>query len=122
MELLKPEQINKIRKDQTREIVNKNERLVTSLKRVLKLQNDIDFDQDKAKKVKDYEVWCKDLQDKMSKELSTLKAYQKLTDDKKEEYYNIVARVDALQDKELDLKESIGRLELQVKWLENSPK
>lgn len=114
MELFKKEQINAKRKDQTRELMVKNERLIKSLRKVLDLQNDIEFDQDKAKKVKDYQVWCEDLQKKMSKELGNLKAYEKLVDDKKEEYYGLVAKRDEIEDKIMDLKEELGRLELQV--------
>ena len=56
--------------------------------KILKLQNDIDFDADKAKKVKEYQIWCEDLQEKISKELGNLKAYEKLVEEKKEQYYN----------------------------------
>ena len=75
MQLFQKEQINSKRKEQTRELTLKNERLATSLRKVLALQKDIEFDADKAKKVADYQVWCEDLQKKMSKELANLKAY-----------------------------------------------
>ena len=114
MQLFKREQIHKIKKDQTRELVVQNERLIASLKKKLALQNDIEFDADKAKKVRDYEVWCKDLQDKMEKELRNLKAYQKLVDDKKEEYYGLITSYDALQDRIILQKEELNKLELQV--------
>lgn len=114
MQLFSKEQINTKRKEQTRELVVKNERLVNSLKKVLNLQKDIEFDADKAKKVKDYQIWCEDLQKKMAKELGNLNAYKKLVDEKKEEYYNLVARKDEIEDKILDRKEELGRLDLQV--------
>ena len=116
MKLFQKEEILKSRKDQTRELVLKNERLIKSLRKVLNLQNDIEFDADKAKKVKDYQVWCEDLQKKMSKELGNLKAYEKLVDEKKEEYYNLVVRKDEIEDKMTDLKEETGRLELQINF------
>lgn len=116
MQLLSPEKINSKRKEQTRELTLKNERLATSLRKVLALQKDIEFDADKAKKVADYQIWCEDLQKKMSKELANLEAYKKLVEDKKEEYYNLVAKIDELQDKTFDLKEEISRLILQVEW------
>jgi hypothetical protein len=116
MQLFSKEQINGKRKDQTRELTLKNERLAGSLRKVLNLQKDIEFDADKAKKVADYQVWCEDLQKKMSKELANLTAYTKLVDDKKEEYYNLVARYDELEDKILDRKEELGRLDLQVNF------
>ena len=114
MQLFSKEQINKGRKDQTRELTLKNERLASSLRKILNLQNEIEFDTDKAKKVKDYQVWCEGLQTKMSKELANLKAYEKLVDEKKEEYYNLVAKIDAIEDKIIDLKEEHSRLQLQL--------
>ena len=114
MQLFKKEEILKVRKDQTRELVLKNERLVKSLRKVLDLQNDIEFDADKAKKVKDYQIWCEDLQKKMSKELGNLKAYEKLTEDKREEYYLLVGKMDEIEDKIMDRKEELAKLDAQV--------
>lgn len=116
MQLFQKEQINSKRKEQTRELTLKNERLATSLRKILALQKDIEFDADKAKKVADYQIWCEDLQKKMSKELSNLEAYKKLVDEKKEEYYNLVARKDEIEDKILDRKEELGRLDLQLSF------
>lgn len=114
MKLFDKETINAKRKDQTRELTMKNERLVVSLKKILTLQNDIDFDADKAKKVADYQIWCKDLQDKMAKELGNLNAYKKLVEDKKEDYYGLINSFDALEDKILDKREELEKLEMMV--------
>jgi len=114
MKLFSKEQVNKVKKDQTRELVLKNQRLAKSLRKILSLQKDIEFDADKARKVKNYQVWCEDLQTKMSKELANLVAYKKLVEEKKEEFYNLVARKDALEDKIIDLKEELEKLQLQV--------
>lgn len=114
MRLFQKTEIEKGRKEQTRELTLKNERLATSLRKILNLQKDIEFDADKAKKVKDYQVWCEDLQTKMSKELGNLKAYEKLVDEKKEEYYNLVARKDEVEDRIITLKEELEKLSLQV--------
>jgi len=114
MQLFSKEQINSKRKEQTRELTLKNDRLAKSLRKVLALQNDIEFDADKAKKVEDYQTWCADLQTKMSKELANLEAYKKLIEEKKEEYYNLVAKTDAIEDRILDKQEELKKLELQV--------
>jgi len=114
MQLFSKETINSKRKDQTRELTLKNDRLASSLRKTLALQNDIEFDADKAKKVADYQVWCQDLQTKMSKELANLNAYKKLAEDIKEEYYNLVARKDEIEDKILDRKEELTKLDTQV--------
>ena len=114
MLLFSKEQVNTKRKEQTRELTIKNERLATSLRKILKLQKEVEFDTDKAKKVKDYQIWCEDLQVKMSKELGNLEAYKKLVDEKKEEYYNLVASYDALEDRILDKKEELDKLNIQV--------
>jgi len=114
MKLFQKETINLKRKEQTRELTLKNERLAVSLRKILNLQKDIEFDADKAKKVKDYQVWCEDLQTKMSKELGNLNAYKKLVEDKKEEYYGLITNLDLLQDKILDRKEELRKQELRV--------
>lgn len=116
MQLFTKETINKTRKDQTRELMLKNQRLIDSNRKVLALQDDIEFDADKAKKVKEYQVWCDDLQKKMSNELGNLKAYKKLVEDKKEEYYKVLEIKDSLEDKILTLTEEKDKLEIQVKW------
>lgn len=114
MQLFTPEKINKNKKEQLRELTLKNDRLAISLRKLLNLQKDIEFDADKAKKVKEYQVWCEDLQNKQSKELANLKAYEKLTEEKKEEYYELVAKKDGIEDSIIDLKEELSRLELLV--------
>lgn len=113
-QLFTKEVINQKRQEQNRELTRKNEKLITSLRKILSLQKDIDFDADKAKKVKEYIQWCKDLQDKQSTELGNLKAYEKLVEDKKEEYYQLIELKDAIEDKILTLKEESNRLDLQV--------
>lgn len=114
MKLFTKEEINKNRKDQTRELMIKNDRLIASNRKILSLQKDIEFDADKAKKVKEYEVWCADLQTKMGKELKNLTAYQKLVEDEKEKYYKLIQSVDALEDKLIDGQEELSRLDLQI--------
>lgn len=116
MELFKPEQINKVRKEQTRELIAKNDRLAKSMRKLLGLQKDIEYDADKAKKVKEYQIWCEDLQKKMDRSLGTLKAYDKLLEEKKEQYYELVAKKDAIEDNIMDLKEELDTLELQINF------
>lgn len=116
MELFKKEEVQAKRHNQTRELILKNEKLISSLKKTLALQKDIEFDAEKAKKVKDYMQWCEDLQKKQSKELANFEAYKKLTEDKKDEYYRLVESKDALEDKIVNLKEDVEKLKLQVEW------
>lgn len=118
MKLFKKDEINKIHKDQTRELILKNRTLISSLKKTLALQKEIDFEPEKAKKVKEYQVWCEELQKKMSEELRTLEIYKKLTEEEKEKYYNMVVKLDAIQDKIYDLEEEISKLDLQIKFKE----
>lgn len=114
MELFSKETINRKRKGQTRELAMKNDRLAVSLRKLLQLQNDIDFDADKAQKVKEYQIWCEDVQTKQGKVLAELRAYEKLLDEKKERYYELVAQQDSLEDSILDKQEESGRLELEL--------
>lgn len=116
MHLLQKEEIEAKRKNNARELTIKTEKLVSSYKKVLALQNDIHFDADKAKKIRDYEIWCADLQVKQSKELERLKVYEKLVEDTKEDYYQRLGLKDALDEKIFNLKEEITKLDLQIKW------
>jgi len=114
MNLFRKEEIEANRKNQSQELRIKNEKLVVSLRKILKLQDDINFDAEKAKKVKEYMVWCEDLQNKQSKELANLKAYEKLVEEKKEEYYKLLEVKDTIEDRILSLKEEKDKLEIQV--------
>lgn len=116
MQLFSREQVNLKRKNETRELSLKNDRLAKSLRKVLDLQKEVEFDQDKAKKVKDYQVWCADLQNKMDKALGTLKSYEKLVEEKKEEIYELVERKDELEDTLLDLREEQERLDFELNF------
>jgi len=116
MKLLSKEEVDSKRKAQKRDLMLTNERLVSSLKKVLKLQNDIEFDTEKDKKVKEFEVWCKDIQERQSKELQILNSYSQLIEEKKEIYYSWVEKVDTMQDKVLELEEELERLKLQANW------
>lgn len=114
MRLFKKEEIQAKRQAQGRELTLKNEKLIASLKKILALQKDIDFDAEKAKKVKEYMQWCQDLQEKQSKELANLKAYENLVEERKEQFYELISKKDTIEDKIMDLKEELNKLEIQV--------
>lgn len=116
MHLFRKTEVEKLRKDQTRELVVKNERLATSLRKTLALQKEIDLDAEKAQKVHAYEVWCQDLQKKMSRELQTLEGYKTLVEERKDELYSLLAKKDALNDEIITKKEEIARLDMQINF------
>ena len=116
MKLFTKEEINKRRHETNRELTAKNEKVVSSLKKVLKLQEEIDFDKEKAKKMKEFQVWCDNLNEKKSLLLQDMKKYQNAVEGAKEELYRVIARKDMFEDEIANLEEEIGRLQLQVQW------
>lgn len=113
-QLFTKEVVNQKRQQYNRELTAKNEKLVASLKKILALQKEIDFDAAKAKQVKDFMAFCEDIQSKQSKVLAELKAYEKLLEGKKETVYALVSKQDSLEDKILDLKEEKEKLDIEV--------
>lgn len=117
--LFSPEEISKRRHESNRELTAKNERVISSLKKVLKLQEQIDFEPEKAKKVQEFQVWCDDLNQKKSVLLKELNKYKSALDSSKEELYRVIARKDKFEDEITDLREEIGRLKLQIDFSKN---
>lgn len=116
MKLFKSEEIHKIKKDQNFELNRKNEKVISSLKEALKLQNDIDFDADKARKVKDYQVWCESIQNKKSEMLKELKSYETAREKAKEELFSVLSRMDLIKDEIITSQEELDKLKLQIEW------
>lgn len=117
--LFSAEEISKRRNESNRELTAKNERVISSMKRVLKLQDQLDFKPEKAKKVKEFEIWCDDLNAKKSKLLQELNKYTDAVENTKEELYRVIARKDKFEDEITDLQEEISRLKLQVEFNRN---
>lgn len=83
-----------------------------------------DYTPERLKILKDFETFCKDIQTKKSEALKELAGIQKLIEDKKEQYYAMVARQDELMEMEHRIKEENEKLrlretfvtDLEAKW------
>lgn len=116
MELLKKEEINSKRKLNNQMLAKQAEKCISTIRKATKIAKDLDIDQEKMKKYREYEVWCEDLNKKKNEQLKELKKYQDATELVKQEFFHIIARRDELINQNLDLKEENSQLELQVKW------
>lgn len=83
-----------------------------------------DYEPEKVQRLKDFELFVKDLQVKKSKVLEELAGWQKLVEETKEKYYALVAKQDELDElkykveeehKKLDLREAFV-VDLETKW------
>src|SRR3990167_11484234 len=85
-------------KKSNEDLLGSNLRLREIEKQVLKRLNEakLDYDPEKVKALKDFEQFTADLMEKKSKLLSELNAYEKLIEERKDIYYGLVERQDAL--------------------------
>lgn len=111
-----PQELDKKRNDQIREISLRTDKMVNSLKKVINVKNDATIDYEKMKKSKEYDTWCAQLIVKKSKLLEELNKYQQAIDVAKEDLYIVISKTDAIKDSIIDLREERDKLELQIKW------
>ena len=113
------------------EIKKSNEELIETNIRLRKFEKDIrerlntireDYEPDKVRKLKEFEAFCLDIQNKKSKLLEELSSLQKAIDDKKELYYGLIAKNDALAEKEHKISESAKKLDLRLLFVEDLEK
>jgi len=117
MKLFSKEQLNKARNDKNQEIRMTTDKLVSSMKKAIKLKESFDFDTEKAKAIHDFDVFCQTLNDKKSQALKELNNFTSARDLAKDELYSVIARKDKFEDEILDLKEEISRLQPQVEFI-----
>lgn len=114
MKLLNRTEAQSSIKKQNEELIESNIRLRTFWKDITgKLQRvKDDYEPEKMAKLKEFEQFCKDLLVKKSKLLGEMTTLQKEIDIKKEIYYGMIAKQDALDEKVYEMKEMEKKLQL----------
>jgi len=118
MKLFTREEIYKVQKDQARENTRVNDKIIASLKRTLRFSNSVNIDEEKVKKMKEFDLWCENLQNKKSELLKDIQTYRKTLSELKEDLYAVIEKKDSLEDINIDLIEKNENLDLQIKWKE----
>lgn len=77
------------------------------------------YDPEKLKILKDYEKFCQEIMEKKSKLLQELKGIENEIGKKKEIYYGLIEKSDALMEKEFEIKEEFEKLNLRKGFVEN---
>lgn len=78
-----------------------------------------DYEPDKLAKLKEFEVFSKDLQAKKDKLLGELEAITQEIDKKKDIYYGVITKQDALDEKVRVVAEETRKLELRKTFVED---
>ena len=106
-------------KKSNEDLLGSNLRLREIEKQVLKRLNEakLDYDPEKVKALKDFEQFTADLMEKKSKLLKELNAYEKLIEERKEIFYGLVAKGDALLEEEYKIKEENKKLDLRESFI-----
>lgn len=107
-------------KKENEELVETNIRLRGYEKEIRERLNTIktDYTPDKVQRLKEFEVFCLDLQKKKSVLLEEYDTLAKAVEAKKEIYYGMVAKKDALAEREYQLNEKESKLNLRALFVE----
>lgn len=118
---------NKIRKEND-ELISQNIRLRQFEKAVTERLNNVkdSYEPDKLAKLKEFELFVKDIMAKKAKLLIELDGIGKLIEEKKELFYGLVARADELAETKYQIEEETRKLQLreafvidlETKWRE----
>lgn len=113
MKLLSKQEVNKGLKKQRDEIVEKTSRLHGYLTEGIKRLNNLkdDYGTDREKKLKEFEDFVKQINEKKSVLLKELKAYETLIEERKELYYALVEKADLLEERNRDIEIKTRKLE-----------
>lgn len=78
-----------------------------------------DYEPDKLAKLKEFEAFCKDLITKKGKLLKELSDIEYAIKQKKELYYGLIAKQDALEEKQYELKQKEMNISLREVFVED---
>lgn len=119
MKLLAKKEAQKGIKKNTEELLESNLRLRKMEMDVLGRLNTakLNYDPEKVKALEDFERFCKDIMVKKSALLEELNAYTKLIDEKKELYYGLIAKQDALEERRAQILEESRKLDLREAFI-----
>lgn len=106
-------------KKSNEELLGTNVRLREMEKQVLRRLNEakLNYDPEKVKALKDFEQFIADLNEKKSKALQELNAYNKLIEERKEIYYGLVEKADEVDERLLQIKEANRKLDLREAFI-----
>lgn len=76
-----------------------------------------DYSEDKLKKLKEYESFCLELNGKKTKLLKELTEIEKAVSDRKETYYGLVAKQDALQERLYQVEQRERNLDMRENFI-----
>lgn len=95
-------------------LLDTNIRLRQAERNVLERLNSAkeNYDPEKMKALKDFEIFVSDINDKKSKLLEELNAYGKLIEERKEIYYGLIQKQDLLDEKLHQVAEENKKLDL----------
>ena len=106
-------------KKSNEELLSANIRLREMEKQVVKRLNEakLNYDPEKVKALKDFEQFITDLNEKKSKSLQELSAYNKLIEERKELYYGLVEKQDLIEEELYKVKEANRKLDLREAFI-----
>jgi len=115
------------RKDAESKIKRDNDELIVSNIRLRKLWQDItnklntvreNYEPEKIKKLQEFERFCKDILEKKAKLLEELAGIEKAIKEKKEIYWGIISKQDALEEKIYQVREQERKLDMREAFIE----
>lgn len=109
----------KLEQDQ---VINETSRLREYAKQYRQLINSGNFEDKKAKEVKDFEQFCKDIQTKKAKLLEELSSIQIEIENKKDVYYGFIAKQDELDERLYNIVERENKLDLREAFVKSLEK
>lgn len=114
MKLLSKVESDQRLKKEHDELIGKNTQLLNYFTKGIKRLNDLkdNYDPEKAKKTREFENFCRDIDLKKSKKLEELAAVEKHIEERKEVYYGLVAKQDELIEREFLIKQKEDNLVL----------
>lgn len=123
MKLLSKQEVKSSLAKQNEELLETNLRLRKSIKEATSVMRNVkqDYTEDRAKKLQEFDKFCAELNEKKSKLLGEMNTLEKAIADKKDLYYGLVAKQDALEEKMYRAEERSAKLDLRegfVKQLE----
>ncbi len=119
MKLLSKTSASSLLQKQNEELIETNIRLRKYEKQITERLNTIKetYEPEKMARLKDFEEFCKDLRQKKSKLLESYNFLEKAIEKKKDIYYGLIAKQDALDEKLHNLKEQEAKLDLRVSFV-----
>ena len=102
MKLLSPQNAKNEKKKENEDLVDMNIRLREYYQRIVEKLNGVkdDYSQDKLERLKDFEKFCIEIQGKKDILLRELKGIEEHIKQRKDVYYGLIAKQDALDERE----------------------